>query len=288
MVTINGTAAGDKLVNNIYILNSSLEATGEITGIASADSFDISFTNERAFLMYSAKDNTSCTLYVADLSDETQPSLLGSTKLDGYNGYIYPIDNTHILTMGKVVLPSENNETVFKDVKISEYDISNITEPVEITSATIGDRGTDSAVFTDKRSFFYDNELNIAAFPLDLCVTEKATETTTQTPTEAATEAAAKADNSDKDNQNNNATQGKLGYIGEYFYSVNDNTLDYKCRVSHITDTKLGNDSDAYAEKAINRVVRKGSYLYAVSNTAITAVDTDNTENTSTLVFSDN
>jgi hypothetical protein len=297
IVTSSSASSGNKLVNNLYILNSSLESTGEITGIASSDSFDICFTDDRAFLMYSGGTDYS-TLYVADLSDETQPNLLGSAKLDGYTGYIHPIDNNHILTMGKVVTSENGSEPVMNDVKLSLYDISNITEPVETAFTTIGDKGTDSLAFSDKRAFFYDSELKFIAFPLNLyTASDKASEDTTEAASEADTETTTSPDSDadeksittdknnedDKDNQNTDTV--KLEYIGEYFYLITDNTIEYKGRFTHIDGSVFNDNFTGDSEKAIKRVVRKGSYLYAVSDSAITAVDTNDVTQSVTLTF---
>jgi hypothetical protein len=191
-------------------------------------------------------------LFVADISDEVQPSLLGSTMLTDYNGLIYPYDNDHLISIGKVVVKN-GNENIMKDLKISAYNISNPTEPVETFYATMGERGTDSSVFYDKKSFWFDSELNMLALPVNLYLLPDGTKTE---PTDI--------------------TQGELSYVGEYFYSIDNGVITYTGRATHIPETAFTNGYTGDSAKTIRRTVRKGNYIYAVSDSGVSVFTADN------------
>jgi hypothetical protein len=256
-------SSNDKQTNNIYVLNSNLETVGSVTGIASGENTSVTFTDERTFLMVPSPGNDTANLFVADVSDETQPSILGSITLNGYNGFIYPYDNTHIITMGKVLV-QDGDKKIMKDLKISVCDITNIAEPKDIFYATTGDNGTDSNVFSDKNSFWFDSELNMFALPVNLCLVpedKKTGEATDQTLT------------------------GDLSYSGEYFYSIDKGIVNYAGRTSHINDDAYANGFTGDAQKTIKRVLRINNNIYAVSDSGISTFTADAIDSVTKLDF---
>ncbi len=262
-IMTSNKSSNDKQTNNIYVLNSNLETVGSVTGIASGENTSVTFTDERTFLMVPSPDNDTANLFVADVSDETQPSILGSVTLNGYNGFIYPYDNEHIIAMGKVLVPN-GNEKIMKDLKISVCDITNIAEPKDIFYATTGDNGTDSNVFSDKNSFWFDSELNMFALPVNLCLVpedKKTGEEADQTLT------------------------GDLSYSGEYFYSINRGIVNYAGRTSHINDDAYTNGFTGDAQKTIKRVLRINNNIYAVSDSGISTFTADAIDSVTKLDF---
>lgn len=264
-VATSGKAVkADKYVNNIYIINSNMEITGEVTGIASKSIPDVSFTENRVLL---CEENDKSNIFVVDITDATQPSFMGEVKLSGYNGFIYPYADNRVITLGKMLVPGENGQAdVMKDVKLSIYDISNISEPVEKYFTTIGDRGTDSQVFNDPRTFWYDEELGLIAFPLNLYVVKE---------------------DDKKDDKNADTPMGELGYIGEYFYSIDSDSLKYQGRISHISENVYGSNYKGDSTKVVRRVVRKGNYLYTVSDSRIVAFQPNDFEKQYILELND-
>ena len=74
-------------------------------------------------------------LFVMDLSDETNPKVLGELKIPGYSTYLHPYDENHIIGIGM-----ETKETVRRDysgrvisttakivgMKMALFDVSNV------------------------------------------------------------------------------------------------------------------------------------------------------------------
>jgi uncharacterized secreted protein with C-terminal beta-propeller domain len=115
-------------------------------------------------------------LFVIDLSDPTKPTVLGELKIPGYSNYLHPYDENHIIGIGKETLPSEQGFFAwYQGVKISLFDVSNVSNPIQMANFTIGDRGTDSPILYDHKAFLFDKEKNLLVIPVTVAkvATEK-------------------------------------------------------------------------------------------------------------------
>jgi hypothetical protein len=65
-------------------------------------------------------------LFAVDLSDPTNPQLMGELSIPGVSGYLQPLDANHVLGVGRAMDPSGQ---MFSDLELSIYDISNLSEP---------------------------------------------------------------------------------------------------------------------------------------------------------------
>jgi hypothetical protein len=65
-------------------------------------------------------------LFALDLSNPTNPELLGELKIPGYSDYLQPIDENHLLAIGRGA-----NETtgLFEELQVSIFDVSDMTAP---------------------------------------------------------------------------------------------------------------------------------------------------------------
>ncbi len=93
-------------------------------------------------------------LYVLDLSDPTDPHILGALEVDGYSDHLLPIGENLLLGIGKdaVATKEHNNQfgtdrgAWYQGVKLSLIDISDPAYPVEKQKIILGKRGTNTAV----------------------------------------------------------------------------------------------------------------------------------------------
>jgi inhibitor of cysteine peptidase len=58
------------------------------------------------------------------------------------------------------------NERARQGIKISLFDVSNVSNPIQIDNVTIGDRGSDSKVLDDQKSFLFDKEGDLLVVPV--------------------------------------------------------------------------------------------------------------------------
>jgi uncharacterized secreted protein with C-terminal beta-propeller domain len=84
-----------------------------------------------------------------------------------YSDYLHPYDETHLIGVGKNTVEAEEGDFAwYQGIKISLFDVSNVTNPVQDASYVIGDRGSDTPVLTDPKAFLFDKSKNLLAIPI--------------------------------------------------------------------------------------------------------------------------
>jgi hypothetical protein len=150
-------------VNNVYVLNMSLNITGSLTGLAQGESiYSARFMGDRCYLVTFKQVDP---LFVIDLKDPYAPEVLGYLKVTGYSDYLHPYDETHIIGIGKETTDA-GTFAWYQGVKISLFDVSDVSHPVEISKLEIGDRGSDSPVLYDHKAFLFDKSKNLMVIPI--------------------------------------------------------------------------------------------------------------------------
>ncbi len=151
--------------NNVYILNMSLNITGQLTDLASRETiYSVRFMGERCYVVTFRSIDP---LFVIDLSNPANPTVLGELKVTGYSGYLHPYDETHIIGIGKETVAESEDFAWYQGVKISLFDVSDFNNPKEIGDPyIIGDRGTDSPVLWDHKAFLFDKSRNLMVIPV--------------------------------------------------------------------------------------------------------------------------
>ncbi len=156
--------------NALYILDENLRRTGEITGLAkNEDIYSVRFMGDRAFIVTFEKVDP---LFTFDLSDHANPKVLGELKIPGYSDYLHPISDDLLIGIGKEVALEDSefggNFSWYQGVKIGLFDVSNMSDPKELDSLQVGDRGTESPALNDHKAFLWDERNNMLAFPVTL------------------------------------------------------------------------------------------------------------------------
>ena len=155
-----------EMSNNLFVLQQkgeSLEIVGEVRGIAPGERiYATRFLGDVGFMVtFEIIDP----LFTFDLSDPADPQLLGELEVPGYSGYIHPVGDDHLLTIGQ---DTENmgDFAWFQGLQISVYDISDLTDPVLNDMEIIGSRGTGSEALHDHKAFNYFAPKDVLAFPV--------------------------------------------------------------------------------------------------------------------------
>src|SRR4030043_354100 len=158
------TTHGEKPLNNVYVLNMALNITGSLTDLAPGETiYSARFMGERCYLVTFRNIDP---LFVIDLSNPATPRVLGELKITGYSSYLHPYDETHIIGIGKETVAEREDFAWYQGVKISLFDVSDVSNPREISKYEIGDRGTDSPVLWDHKAFLFDKERNLLVMPV--------------------------------------------------------------------------------------------------------------------------
>jgi len=99
------------------------------------------------------------------LSDPRHPEELGYLKVTGYSDYLHPYDENHLIGIGKETTDA-GEFAWYQGVKISLFDVSDVSKPVLISDREIGDRGTESLVLEDHKAFLFDKSRNLLVMPI--------------------------------------------------------------------------------------------------------------------------
>ena len=150
---------------NLYVLNMNLSVVGKLEGLAPGENFHSArFMGNRAYFVTFKKTDP---LFVIDLSEPTNPSVLGELHIPGYSDYLHPYDETHLIGIGKHTVEAEEGDFAwYQGIKISLFDVSNVTNPIQMDNVTIGHRGSDSPLLYDHKAFLFDKSKNLLVIPI--------------------------------------------------------------------------------------------------------------------------
>ncbi|MBI3639412.1 MAG: beta-propeller domain-containing protein [Thaumarchaeota archaeon] len=157
------TSNGATTTNNVYVLDDSLNTVGSLEKIAQEESiYSARFMGDKLYLVTYQRIDP---FFVIDLSSDA-PKVLGALKIPGYSSYLHPYDETHIIGIGKETKQNQYGGLEPVGVKISLFDVSDVTNPVTVDTFLIGGPGTDSEVLSDPKAFLFDKEKNVLSIPV--------------------------------------------------------------------------------------------------------------------------
>jgi inhibitor of cysteine peptidase len=145
--------------NNIYVLDMDLEIVGSLEGLAPGEQiYATRFIGDTCYLVTFRQIDP---FFVIDLSDPTDPTVLGELKIPGFSTYLHPYDETHVIGIGR-----EDNK-----VKISLFDVSDMSNPVELAKYEIENNDEDwhwmqSSALYEHKAFLFDREKNLLVIPV--------------------------------------------------------------------------------------------------------------------------
>jgi uncharacterized secreted protein with C-terminal beta-propeller domain len=165
MATTNWMGSSQR--NALYVLNMNLSIVGKLENIANGENLHSArFMGDRCYLVTFIKTDP---LFVIDLSQPTDPKILGELKIPGYSDYLHPYDENHIIGVGKeAVGAEEGNFAWYQGIKVSLFDVSNVSNPVQMANYTIGDRGSDSPILYDHKAFLFDKSMDLLVIPVSV------------------------------------------------------------------------------------------------------------------------
>lgn len=231
--------------NNLFIYDENLKQIGSLSDLARGERiYSARFMGERIYIVTFKQVDP---LFVIDASNPKNPKVLGELKIPGFSNYLHPYDENHVIGFGhdtKVVADKTitSEPRVFTNgVKISLFDIRDVNNPKEKFTEIIGGRGTYSPLNYDHKALLFDKEKGIFAFPITVY-----------------------------QNLDGKMDEQRFEFQGAYVYDINLEGIDLKTKISH--------DTGLYEtwEGEIQRVLKIGDTLYAISPTKVSAYDIKN------------
>ena len=139
-----------------------LEIVGSVEKLAPGERiFSARFVGETGYVVTFRQVDP---LFSIDLSNPTKPVVEGELKIPGFSEYMQPIDENHLLAIGRDADPRTGRS---RGLQISLFDVTDINDPkLEDRYTFEGEWGTYSAAEHDHHAFGYYPEYNTLAIPV--------------------------------------------------------------------------------------------------------------------------
>ncbi len=158
--TIYEPYAPPKTVNNVYVLNMSLEIVGKLEGLALNERiYAARFSGTKCYLVTFRRVDP---LFTIDLSNPREPKVLGFLKTPGFSEYLHPYGNNYLIGIGRAA----DEYGRIKGLKIALFDISDPEDPKEVSNITLEDLGLWSPILSDHKAFMINENKSYFAVPV--------------------------------------------------------------------------------------------------------------------------
>lgn len=152
-LTILSEAAGGQSLETLSRLPNA--ARPAPIGKPGEDLYASRYVGDRAYLITFRMTDP---VYVLDLSNPRDPSVLSELEISGFSDYLHPVSEDLLLGVGKDAVPDttdwgDGRGAWYQGVKLSLLDVSDPASPQEVDKVIIGQRGTESAVLSDHHAF---------------------------------------------------------------------------------------------------------------------------------------
>jgi uncharacterized secreted protein with C-terminal beta-propeller domain len=247
--------------SSVYVLDKDLSTVGRLEGLAPGEKiYSARFMGDRLYLVTFKQVDP---LFVISLSDPKNPMVLGKLKIPGYSDYLHPYDKNYLIGIGKDVDESIDADkvhtsgavyyTAIKGVKLSLFDVSDVSSPKEVAKYVVGDRGTESYALQDHKAFLFSKAKNLMVLPITLAEIDKG-----KYPGGVPTSAS-----------------GDYVFQGAYVFSVSPQSgFVLRGRVTHASEQDLAKSGEYFwSQASVQRSLYMDNYLYTVSDQYVKAND---------------
>lgn len=148
---IFGGLGGSGTANDVYVLDKNLKTSGSVKDLGETEQiYSVRFIEDKGYVVTFRQTDPFFTL---DLAEPKNPKLAGELKIPGYSSYLHPLDQTHILGIGKEG----------QNVKISLFDVSDKNNPVELHKYMLDEYWTEVA--NNYHAFLLDTKHKVFFLP---------------------------------------------------------------------------------------------------------------------------
>ncbi|MEI7026378.1 beta-propeller domain-containing protein [Paenibacillus sp. y28] len=243
----------DHSSNGMYVLDDKLQLAGKVENLAPGERiYSVRFMGGRGYMVTFRNTDP---LFAIDLTNPQQPAVLGQLKIPGFSDYLHPYDENHLIGFGKetMEIPVKNSsgapgEPVTRAVqlgmKLSLFDVSDVTKPVEQFKEIIGGPGTYSELLYNHKALLFSKENNLLAFPVTVM------------------------DNDGRTNADGSPAYGTFRFQGAYVYQVDlANGFRQKGTITHLSNEDQLKTGDRWVSQneTLERIVYIGDTLYTLS-----------------------
>lgn len=121
--------------NDVYVLQqngTSLDVVGSVENLAPGEEiYSVRFMGERAFVVTYEKVDP---LFLIDLSEPTEPQVVGELKVSGFSNYLHWIEGDYLIGIGR---DADEGTGLYQDPQVSLFDVSDFSDPQLLDRFTI-------------------------------------------------------------------------------------------------------------------------------------------------------
>lgn len=155
------TEDAEEAANNIFVLENqdgALTRVGEVRGIAPGERiFASRMMGEKGYLVTFRQTDP---LFTIDLSDPTDPRVIGELHIPGYSAYLHPMGDDHLLAVGM----DGTDDGTLTGLAVNVFDVSDFTNPQLAHQWTLPSDGWSwSEALSDHHAFTYHR--GVLSFP---------------------------------------------------------------------------------------------------------------------------
>lgn len=141
--------------SRLYVLDMNLSIVGRLENIAPGETLDSTrFIDDRCYLSTSVVRRDP--FFVIDLQNASDPKILGDLKIPGFTSYLHPYDDDHVIGVGR------NGSAL----KISLFDVTNVSQPIEMSNYVVDGDWSDSIALTDPKAFLFERSKDLLVMPV--------------------------------------------------------------------------------------------------------------------------
>ncbi len=141
-----GEESSESFVTVLSQNGRALETVGQVGGLGKGERiFAVRFLGDVGYVVTFRQTDP---LYTVDLSDPTNPTVMGELKIPGFSTYLHPIDDGLLLGVGQDA--TDEGRTI--GAQASAFDVSDLTDPTRIATLDLGEN-SQSILDWDKLAF---------------------------------------------------------------------------------------------------------------------------------------
>jgi hypothetical protein len=157
VVTTEEAWWGAQSVNHLFVLQD--DGSGELKPVGDAGELAPGETVRSARFVgdtgYVVTFRQVDPLFVIDLADPTQPTVLGELKIPGFSEYMHPLDDDHLLTVGQ---EADESGRLTGNVALQIFGVADRTDPQLLHKHVFERTGTTEGSITHKAVTYYAEE----------------------------------------------------------------------------------------------------------------------------------
>jgi len=138
-------------INDVYTLDKNLRLLGSVLDLGKGERiYSVRFIGDRGYVVTFRQVDP---FYVLDLHNPKSPQRTGELKIPGYSSYLHPLDDDHILGVGRDGA----------NVKLSIFDVRDPTQPTEAAQYQLADSW--SVIEQTHHAFLHDQKFKAFFLP---------------------------------------------------------------------------------------------------------------------------